>query len=297
MHRQLGPAIQLLLMAFIVSSQVAHSKESTDSTNIPFTVSIHVRYASKSSWTAEEIKSRLARAAEIFKKSCNIEIQTASMIELDDPGEQDMPGGVNANGVRAKLAMRKDPVTPSGPVLLYVRNGFHEESPGSNTTAQAYMLGDSASPGNLFLTNFYDVRSIHGTIVISDRYSLNSPSTISGFRFDTMGPMDVDAHEIGHILLNDAGHNSFDHNIMSYLKTASAQFNKQQCKRMRTYHDREKTLFDERERELAELCSVHEKARKKYPTVCEKALASRTQLGAPAKGSKLLQVRPKASAK
>lgn len=259
-------------------------------------IPLHVRYAAKSAWTDEEIQRRLTRAKEIFKQSCNIQLDVQSMVPLEDPSLQDMPGALNENGIKAKRNMRRDLLSPGGPVLLYVRNGFHEDSPGSETTAQAYMLGDRHSPGNLFLTRFYELKDLHGTIVISDRYSLNSPKSISSFRFDKLGPMDVDAHEIGHILLNDAGHNAKDHNIMSYLKTASAKFSADQCARMRTYHEREKTLLEDREQELAELCTAHEKARREHPTVCEKARNSISLLPAPAAKPKSLRAGPKGTA-
>ena len=54
---------------------------------------------------------------------------------------------------------------------------------------------------------------------------------------------DLEVHEVAHILLNDAGHNTMPGNYMSYVKHAKA-FTYSQCERMRNFHEREKGLVD-----------------------------------------------------
>lgn len=236
-------------------------------------VQVHVRYATKSRWTESEIRERFANLQKIFNTSCKIKIELASLQPLPADGPQDMTGGTNAPGIQTKRTMRGDTTAAGEPIFLYVRNGFHEESPGSSITAQAYILGDAKTPGNLFLHRFYEVKDIHGMIVLSDYYSQRNPKASERLVHGKFGPLDVDAHELGHILLNDAGHNA-NKDIMSYKMDASPIFTRAQCARMRTYHAREKALLKERETELRNLCLKHERARSEFPSACDQAISS-----------------------
>lgn len=263
----------LLIGSLSAAGQIGATGERPTTVNAEAaSVRVHVRYATKSRWTESEIRERFANLQKIFNTSCKIKIELASLQPLPADGPQDMTGGTNTTGIQTKRTMR-GATTTAEPIFLYVRNGFHEESPGSSITAQAYMLGDAKTPGNLFLHRFYEVKDIHGVIVLSDHYSQRNPKASERLVHGKFGPLDVDAHELGHILLNDAGHNA-NKDIMSYKIDASPIFTRAQCARMRTYHAREQALLRERETELRNLCLKHERARSEFPSACDQAISS-----------------------
>ncbi|MCC7404987.1 MAG: hypothetical protein IT288_11375 [Bdellovibrionales bacterium] len=230
------PALLLCALTILGNLSAWAEKPKPELIEVP----VSIRYVAQSHWTEAEVLARFNNAAWIFRQSCGIQLNLQGVVRVEDPNLQDINGGFNDQGIKDKIALKESGPAAKGVTLLYVRKVYHEE----NTfplVAQAYVLGDRRSPGNLYLEEFPRVQKAHGIAVLSEHYSTSHPQFATYFHSPNLTPYDVDAHELGHLLLNSTDHDKFPGNLMS-INGAERTFKQGQCERMRTYHEREHVL-------------------------------------------------------
>ncbi len=221
-------------------------------------IPIYMSFSASSVWTREEILERFNYNRNMLLKLCNIELTLGGLVEIKDPSLQDIQGYRTDYSLSQVKRIQSYFPNSARPLVMYVRAATPEGSGElSQFLAQASMLGEpfhpdikSAVPGNIFPETFLREGFLHGTVVIAQENSANSPASLHiDFGRDTYG---LEIHELGHVFLNDAGHNDMDGNYMSYVKHADA-FTDKQCERMRAYPVREVTVFEDYKSEFNKL--------------------------------------------
>lgn len=241
------------------------------------TIPVNVAYAEDSLWTPDELRRRFAYNRELLQGACadfRIELELGELIAVRDPdvrfGER---GAITPDSVvRMKEVLarfRED----RRPTLLFVGR-VHYEGLESEHHAQAYTF-DGPRPlarlqahpwngwtfgadedlkfvrGNLDWERYAELRPLHGTSVIAQGSSEKHPHWHGGWQPATFN---VDAHELGHLLLNDGSHRDTPKNIMAAQERE--RFDRDQCELIWEYH-RMESLRDEAVRAgMAEICAL-----------------------------------------
>lgn len=222
-------------------------------------VKVNAAYSADSLWTEDEIRQRLLFTKQVYLRACpGLEIELAELVRVEDSDLQDIEGFLTVSSVgqmKRILGKFRQNVRPT---ILYVRRAQFEGTDRlSEFPAQAYTLGgprplaqfqnyrwnqftfDVADPlpftqGNLEWRRLEELRPIHGVAMISQGSSR--------FHADRTGETreqiySTDAHELGHILLNDESHRGTDGNIMS--AGPRLNFDSDQCELARAYYEQE----------------------------------------------------------
>lgn len=196
-------------------------------------ITVSAAYSVESGWTEQVTRERLEKARPIFAQSCGIDLQIGAIVPVSIGV---LSGDVYLPYVEAFTRLIREANLPA-PTIFYLHRVYENGSGG--LTAQAFVFGDAKEPGNLYggefllPKDFSSQRLFHGRIVITDNYLTD----VSG---------KVEAHELGHVLLNSVEHSNLPGNLMSRAGLPEAlTFTAAQCERMRTYHEREASLKKE----------------------------------------------------
>lgn len=215
-------------------------------------IPVSVIIAKDTAWTEKEVRRRIKIANEIYHRDCGINIEIAKLSFTDEgsfskKGVFDIPSPEIFGKILAEAA-------PTRPTLFYLKGVTQTIAQGIvvSSTAQALSFGDGDSEANIEGWEFVDakefpsLKAFHGVAMISEHYSESYREPYYKYFGDNAAsaPGVLDAHELGHILLNSAGHSQLAGNIMTKggLKF-EAHLTTEQCLRMMTYHEREKNLY------------------------------------------------------
>ena len=235
------------------------------------TIPVNIAYAVDSLWTEDEIRRRFESTKSIYKNACQsleIELELNELLAVTDPELQDIRGHLKEKSVRTFkdiLSRFKKQVRPT---LLYIRKGPSQidEDELSDFPAQAFTF-DGPRPlakfkshnwngfvfgpnepfpyirGNLDWNRYEEFKAIHGVANIGQSYS----EKYQGINFSESWPhrVSTDAHELGHILLNDGSHRDPEDNIMG--SENRTRLDQDQCELIAAYHEmealREEAIF------------------------------------------------------
>lgn len=213
-------------------------------------IAVNIAYSVSSKWTETEIRQRFKMTAATYAKACpSVELQLAELVRISDPDLQDIQK-YETKEWAAQLAKIDSLFQVSRrPTIFFARRSL--ENPGNELYARAFTLGgprpveqyngypwnqftfDSAdevpfSTGNLDWNRLSELRHAHGFTVIVDGYSMAVPT-----RWENFDRLSVEAHELGHILLNDESHRPKVGNIMG--DRMRGNLDSDQCDLVRAY--------------------------------------------------------------
>lgn len=228
------------MVLLIFSIEIAHS-----SSRPIVNISVSVLLSEDSLWTEAEVRQRLGVANDIFMRSCNIHIvvanlRTVKLNSVTQNGPFEIPS-------RNELEANLKAVGSSRPVIFYMKRFYKSSDDKMGLTGQTLSIGDETHAGNLKFDEFLDpsspsVKPFHGVVFLTDHFSSSyKPKMLEEI---TSGPGALEAHELGHALLNSSEHSESPGNLMSKGGlVAKLSFTPRQCARMRSYYEREKNLF------------------------------------------------------
>lgn len=242
----------LISICFVIKTQA--SKPNRRVVTIP----VNVAWASNSLWTEQEILSRFKYTVQTYERACDhfsIQIQLAELVQIKDSLLLDIDDNLTKKSVGQIKKILSIFKTNRRPVILFIRKGrskftdklteiigqaFTFDGPRVSQKFGNYPWNgfsfEKVDPikfaiGNLDWNRFVELKQVHGVSIIGQGYS----SSFYNNKSQTLDEIySVDAHEIGHILLNDGSHRYTDNNIMG--DGVREHLDKYQCEIISAYN-------------------------------------------------------------
>lgn len=201
------PIIYLLASIVLIYSVESLGEEVTENDTI---IPVNLAYSGNSLWTKAKILERFDATKVLMAQTCNkrIALKLNEVIEIKNPELQEIDSEFLSSEYTDKILKILGLFDKNiRPTLIYLRKsrGPNDEKP-TEVEAQSLLFGGPRvftkhesiwnekgvdwSTGVLSWKNFENLKPLHGVIVTGQFY-INDFTT--------------DAHELGHILLNDGG--------------------------------------------------------------------------------------------